>query len=163
MVNVWTFSGNLGADAELGSTPSGEKVCRFRVASKSGYGDRAKTDWVDCSYWGKRGESVAQYLKKGGKVTVSGELQLSEFQRRDGTPGAKLAVRVNDVDLPTREGGSEERQSGGHERSGSGGGYGGGTPNAGYGGGSRGGSGGSNQGGGKRLPEFDDDSDEIPF
>ena len=159
-MNVWTFSGNLGADAELSTTQSGEKVCRFRVANSTGFGDRKSSQWVDCSYWGKRGESVAQYLKKGGRVAVSGELQLVEFQRRDGTSGSKLSVRVNDLDLPIREGGSE-----GHHQSN---GYSSGTPNRGYGGGGgrdygnepKGGHGG--RGGGK--PAFDDDDgDEIPF
>lgn len=158
-MNVWTFSGRVGADAELKTTQGGTKICSFRVANDVGYKDNKVTQWVDCSLFGKQGEAVWQYIKKGGKVTVSGELKLEEFQRRDGTPGSKLAVRVNEIDLPAREGGSEgQRESGGYERSGSGGGYGGGTPNRGYGAGS----GGSNQGGGKPLPDYDLDH-EVPF
>lgn len=166
-MNVWTFSGRVGADAELRTTQSGEKFSSFRVANDIGFGDRKTTQWVDCTYWGKRGEAVNQYIRKGAKVTVSGEVKLEEFQRRDGTPGSKLSVRVNDVDLPAREGGSEgQRQSGGYERDS--GGHGGGTPNRGYGGGSqgygesepKGGAGG--RGGGK--PAFDQDlDDEVPF
>lgn len=164
-MNVWTFSGRVGADAELKTTQGGTKICSFRVANDVGYKDNKITQWVDCSLFGKQGEAVWQYIKKGGKVTVSGELKLEEFQRRDGTPGSKLAVRVNEIDLPAREGGSEgQRESGGYERSGSGGG----TPNRGYGGGSqghgdsepRGGPGG--RGGGKPMPDYDLD-DEVPF
>jgi single-strand DNA-binding protein len=154
-MNVWTFSGRVGADAELRTTQSGEKVLSFRVANDVGFGDRRTTQWVDCSYWGKRAESVSSYVRKGDKITVSGELKLEEFQRRDGTPGSKLAVRVNDLDLAARS-----------ESGGGGGGYGGGG-GGGYGNdrdtGSRGGSGGGgNRGGGK--PAFDQDlDDEIPF
>ena len=154
-MNVWTFSGRVGADAELRTTQSGEKVLQFRVANDIGFGDRKTTQWVDCSYWGKRGEAVSSYVRKGDKITVSGEVKLEEFQRRDGTPGSKLAVRVNDLDLAPRHEGDGKPNSGGY-----GGGYGGG---GGYGNdrdNSRGG--GSSRGGGK--PAFDQDlDDEIPF
>lgn len=164
-MNVWTFSGRVGADAEQRTTQSGEVVVSFRVANDIGFGDRRTTQWVDCSYWGKRAAAVQQYIRKGDKITVSGELKLEEFQRRDGTPGSKLAVRVNDLDLATRQ------ESGGESRSGSqnhtpNNGYGSGYGSDGYGGGggnNRGGSGGGgNRGGGK--PQFDQDlDDEIPF
>lgn len=113
-MNVWTFSGRVGADAELRTTQSGEKVLNFRVANDIGFGDRKTTQWVDCQYWGKRGEAVSSYVRKGDKITVSGEVKLEEFQRRDGTPGSKLAVRVNDLDLAAKgeASGSEPRGGG---------------------------------------------------
>lgn len=151
-MNVWTFSGRVGADAELRTTQSGEKVLSFRVCNKVGFGDRAVDQWVDNSYWGKRAEAVADFIKKGDKITVSGELKLEEFQRKDGTPGVKLAVRVNDVDLAARS----DRESAGGDPSdkyikGGGGGqdYGASTSSA-------------KRGGGK--PAFDQDLDDtIPF
>ena len=157
-MNVWTFSGRVGADAELRTTQSGEKVLSFRVANDIGFGDRKTTQWVDCSYWGKRAEAVSSYVRKGDKITVSGELKLEEFQRRDGTPGSKLAVRVNDLDLAARSEGGGGRRLRGRRRGGGGGGYGNDRDT-----GSRGGSGGgANRGGGK--PAFDQDlDDEIPF
>lgn len=146
-INSWTFSGFVGGDAELRSTASGEKVLSFRVASEAGYGDRRKTTWTECSFWGKRGESVADYVKKGMKVTVIGEVGLEEFQRRDGTPGSKLAVRVTDLDLPPRSESSGQQAGGGGGRD-----YGSEPP--------RGGAGG--RGGGK--PAFGHDlDDEVPF
>lgn len=156
MVNVWTFSGRCGADAELRVTSSGEKVLEFRVANDIGWGDKKTTQWVSCSYWGKRGEAVASYVRKGDRLTVSGELRHEEFVRKDGTPGSKLAVRVNDLDLAARS------ESGGGQQSGGGGQYdqsigtdqrGGDRPPAG---------GGAQRGGGK--PAFDQDMDsDIPF
>jgi single-strand DNA-binding protein len=156
-MNVWTFSGRVGADAELRTTQSGEKVLSFRVANDVGFGDRKTTQWVDCSYWGKRAESVSSYVRKGDKITVSGELKLEEFQRRDGTPGSKLAVRVNDLDLAAR---SESGGGGGGRDYEAGGGGGGGRDYEAGGGGGY--AGGGNRGGGK--PAFDQDlDDEIPF
>lgn len=154
MVNVFTFSGNVGADAELRSLQSGDKVLNFRVANKVGFGDRATTQWIECSYFGKRGEAIANYVKKGDKVTVSGELKLDEFNRKDGTPGSKLSVRVNDMDLGSgpREGADHGPGAAGGRDAGShqGGGY----QNSGQRGGYQ--SGGGQRGGG---PSFD----EIPF
>lgn len=156
MVNTWCFSGRVGADATLRTTQSGEKVLGFRVANDTGFGDRKTTQWVSCSFWGKRGEAIANYVKKGDRVTVSGELQLREFQRNDGTPGAELSVRVNDMDL-----GSGPREEGDRRGSQQNGGYQGGQRTSGQPrtddwqappAGSRGGS----QGGGGK-PQFDPD------
>ena len=98
-LNVWSFTGNLGADAEQRVTPSGEPVVSFSVGVKSGFGDRATTTWTRCQMWGKRGESVAPYLKKGQLVGVSGEASLREYDKKDGSKGSSLEVRVNDLTL----------------------------------------------------------------
>ena len=98
-LNVWSFTGNLGADAEQRVTPSGEPVVSFSVGVKAGFGDRATTTWARCQMWGKRGESVAPYLKKGQLVGVSGEASLREYDKKDGSKGASLEVRVNDLTL----------------------------------------------------------------
>ncbi len=147
-MNSWSFSGRVGADAELRTTQSGEKVLSFRVANDVGWGDRKKTQWVDVSYWGKRAEAIAQYVTKGMKLGVVGEVTLEEFQRRDGTPGSKLAVKANDIDLGDKADGGSSGSSGG-----------------GYGGGGGGGGGGSSRGGsGGGKPAFDQDLDDtIPF
>lgn len=99
-MNVFTFTGNLGRDAEVRHTQSGTTVCSFSVAVKSGYGDREKTSWIRCNLWGKRAESgLPQYLTKGQQVAVSGELTVSEYEAQDGTKRTNVEVRVNDVSL----------------------------------------------------------------
>lgn len=98
-MNVWTFTGRAGADSELRSTQSGEKVLNFRVANDVGYGENKTTQWVDCALWGKRGESLAPHIKKGTMLVLAGEVTLRQFEKRDGTHGASLSVRVTDVDL----------------------------------------------------------------
>ena len=153
-MNVWTFTGRLGADGELRTTQSGEKVLGFRVANDVGFGDRKTTQWVDCSIWGRRAEALAPHLTKGKAVVVSGEVTIREYEKRDGTRGAGLSVRVNEIDFT---GGGREGEGGG-----GGGGYGGGG--GGYesrGGG--GGYGGGGRSGGGAPPKHDDLDDEIPF
>lgn len=157
-MNVWTFTGRLGADGELRTTQSGEKVLGFRVANDVGFGDRKTTQWVDCSIWGRRAEALAPHLTKGKAVVVSGEVTIREYEKRDGTRGAGLSVRVNEIDFT---GGGREGEGGG---GGGGGGYGGGG--GGYGGGgyeSRGGGGGGGGRSGGAPPKHDDLDDEIPF
>ncbi|MCW2243206.1 single-stranded DNA-binding protein [Azospirillum canadense] len=167
-MNVWTFTGRLGADGELRSTQSGEKVLGFRVANDVGFGERKTTQWVDCSIWGRRAEALAPHLTKGKQVVVSGEVTIREYEKRDGTRGAGLSVRVNEIDFT---GGPREGEGGGggyggggggyESRGGGGGGYGGGA--GGGGGGYGGGGGGGGRSGGGAPPRHDDLDDEIPF
>ena len=98
-MNSWSFTGNLGNDAESRFTPSGDAVVSFSVGVKSGFGDKATTTWARCQMWGKRGESVAPYLTKGQLVGVTGELTLREYDKKDGAKGYSLEVRVNDLTL----------------------------------------------------------------
>jgi single-strand DNA-binding protein len=98
-MNNWNFTGNIGKDAETRFIQSGEAVVQFSVGVKSGYGDKATTTWARCTMWGKRGESVAQYLTKGSLVGISGEVTLREFTNKEGNKQTTLEVRVNDLTL----------------------------------------------------------------
>lgn len=102
-MNVFTFSGNLGKDAEVRHLQSGTAVCSFSVAVRSGYGDNEKTTWVRCALFGKRAEGgLVQYLKKGVQVVVSGELSLNEYQTGSGESRSSIDVRVSEIDLMSR-------------------------------------------------------------
>jgi single-strand DNA-binding protein len=107
-MNVFTFTGNLGRDAEQRFTPSGDSVVTFSVPAKSGFGDKAITSWIKCALWGKRGDSVLPYLKKGQLVGVSGEFQCREYQDKDGQQRYSNEVRVNDVNLLGKRSESED-------------------------------------------------------
>ena len=99
-MNVFTFSGRIGRDAETGSTQGGTAVCNFPVAVESGYGDNKKTTWVRCALWGKRAEGgLPQYLTKGAQVVVSGELSTREYEKNGGGNGFSVEIRVNDLTL----------------------------------------------------------------
>jgi len=101
-MNIFTFSGNLGQDAETRFTPDGKPVVTFSVASTAGYGDKQKTTWIRCNAWGERYQKIAGYLLKGKKVTVSGEFSQREWQDQQGVTKYSCEVRVNDIDLPPR-------------------------------------------------------------
>lgn len=73
MKNI-TIAGTVGKDAEQRRTQSGDAVLGWSVAVDDGYGEKKSTIWFDCSLWGKRGDTLSQFIKKGTKVAVSGEL-----------------------------------------------------------------------------------------
>jgi single-strand DNA-binding protein len=95
--------GNLGRDAELRYTPSGNPVLRFSVACSTiqGSGDARQehTDWYNVSLFGKRGEAIVQYLTKGSRVAVVGRLQHRSYTRQDGTVGCALDVTASEIDF----------------------------------------------------------------
>ena len=100
-MNIWTFTGSLGKNAETAASKAGKAYCTFSVAVNSGYGDNQKTTWVDCFFSGKRAEgNLPQYLLKGQKVAISGELTLERWTSGStGEKGSTLKVYVNTIDL----------------------------------------------------------------
>lgn len=108
-MNVFTFTGNLGRDAEQRFVTNGSSIVTFSVPVKSGFGDKAVTSWIKCNLWGKRGESVLPYLKKGQLVGVSGEFESREYQDKEGATKVSNEVRVSEVQLlGERKGGSQQ-------------------------------------------------------
>jgi single-strand DNA-binding protein len=102
------FTGNLGRDAERRDA-NGNPVINMVVAVKTGYGDNEQTLWMDCAIWGKRAEGqLIDYLKKGQRVSVSGELGSREYDK-DGQTRTALTIRVGHIGL---EGKSEAQQQG---------------------------------------------------
>jgi single-strand DNA-binding protein len=99
MKNV-TIAGRLTRDAE-NRTAGSDNVTGFSVAVDDRQGKEKSTLFFDCNLWGKRGESLSQYLTKGSSVTVSGDLSTREHNGK-----TYLTVRVADVTL---QGGKPER------------------------------------------------------
>lgn len=93
MKNV-TIAGRIGRSAELRRTQGGDPVASFSVAVDDRSGKEKATMWFDCSVWGKRAESLSQYLTKGTAVCVSGDLGTREHNGK-----TYLTVRVNDVTM----------------------------------------------------------------
>ena len=101
-MNVFTFSGNLGKDCEVRYTTGGDPVASFSVAVRAGYGKNESTSWINCTYWGKRGEAVAPYLKKGSMVIVTGEFSMRQWTDKQGQERQDPTVNVRDLTLGSR-------------------------------------------------------------
>ena len=109
------ITGNLTRDPELRTTPSGTSVCSFSVAVNRTYRDasgeqKESVSFLDCSAWGKLGEMISQYAKKGSSVLVSGRLDQRSWD--DKTTGQKrsrveiIAEDFNFLGSGNREGNS---------------------------------------------------------
>ena len=106
-MNRITIIGNLTADPEMRTTPNGKTVTNFTVAV-SRKGDKDKTDFFRCAAWGKTGEVCGQYLSKGKKVCVVGEVSARAYTDKQGEAKASLEVFVTEVEFLSPR--SEERE-----------------------------------------------------
>jgi len=167
-VNKVILIGNLGRDPEVRSFQNGGKVCNLRIATSENWKDkntgerREKTEWHSVAIFQEGLVRIAeQYLRKGSKVYIEGQLQTRKWQDQSGQDKYSTEVVLQGYGgtltmLDGRDGGGvgapsgggsgyDNRQDGGYDS-----GY-----DSGY-------SGGPAQGGGTSAPSRDVD-DEIPF
>ncbi len=159
-VNKVILVGNLGADPEVRRLNSGDPVVNMRVATSESWRDKAsgerreKTEWHNVVIFNENLAKVAeQYLKKGSKVYIEGQLQTRSWEDQSGQKKYMTEVVLQRFRgelqmLDSRDGG------GGGSRQGSGSDFGQSGPGG-------GGSGGGSQGGGGDFSR--DLDDEIPF
>jgi len=100
--------GNLTRDPELRTTPSGQSVASFAVATNrswvDGSGERKEAaEYHEIVAWGKLGELANQYLSKGRKVMVVGRLQTQSWEK-DGVKRQRTEFIANDVNFLDRPG-----------------------------------------------------------
>ena len=107
-MNVFTCTTRLYKDAEQRFTPGGDSIVSFRGAVDAGFGQNKTTSWIKFNLWGKRGESLTQYLKDKTQVCVSGELANREYTDKDGQKRYSLEVRVNDLTLLGKKDGQQQ-------------------------------------------------------
>ena len=169
-VNKVIIVGNLGRDPEVRTFQNGGKVCNLRIATSENWKDRntgerkERTEWHSVAIFSEPLARIAeQYLKKGSKVYIEGQLETRKWQDQSGQDRytTEVVLRPYRGELTLLDG----RDGGG------GGGYGGGSSSGGgdyggdYGGGYGGDYGGGSSGGGggpARAPARDID-DELPF
>lgn len=163
-VNKVILIGNLGQDPEVRTFGNGGKVCNLRIATSETWrdknsGDRKeRTEWHSVAIYSEPLVRVAeQYLRKGAKVYIEGQLETRKWQDQSGTDRytTEVVLRPFRSELTMLDG----RGEGGGAASG--GGYGGGEERRGGGGDERRGGGG--YGGGESRGPVGQMDDEIPF
>lgn len=98
-MNVYSITGRLARDCML-YPPGGAPICKFSVAVDYGFGANKGTNWINCVLFGKRAEgSLPQYLTKGAQVAITGELQLKEYDDRDGNKRMSAELIIDKLDL----------------------------------------------------------------
>lgn len=161
-VNKVILVGNLGRDPEVRSFPNGGKVCNLRIATSENWKDRntgerkERTEWHSVAIFSEPLARIAeQYLRKGSKVYIEGQLETRKWQDQSGADRytTEIVLRPYRGELTLLDG----RDGGGN--GGGGGGYqGGGGYDGGYDNGPS-----DNYGGGNQSSSSRDFDDEIPF
>lgn len=98
-MNVITIAGIVGKDAEMRYMNDGTAIAGFSLADSQG---KDKTVWWNCNLFGKRAEALGQYILKGTKVTVSGQVTEESWTDKNGQERKTMKVRVNDVALQSK-------------------------------------------------------------
>jgi len=96
-MNVVMAVGNLGKDCDLKYGQNGKPVLSFSVAATTGFGDFEHTEWFNCVMFGERTEKVAQFLKKGQMVGITGQLQTRSWEDNEGKKHYRTEIVANEM------------------------------------------------------------------
>jgi len=151
MINKVILVGRLGKDPEIRSTPGGNTVAKFTVATDEKFTDRSgekqeRTEWHNIAAWGKLGEICGQYLRKGKLVYIEGSIRTESWDDKEsGQKKYRTEIVANTMKMLDRRG-DEGGGGGGHES----GGYGKSQSQS--------------RGGGRTAPaDMIEDDEEVPF
>jgi len=137
-VNKVILIGNLGRDPEVRTVQNGGKVVNLRIATSENWKDRntgerrERTEWHSVAIFSEPLARVAeQYLKKGSKVYIEGQLETRKWQDQSGADrySTEVVLRPYRSELTMLDGRGEGGGGGGNyqeDRGGSGPSYGGG-------------------------------------
>lgn len=104
-VNKAIILGNVGKDPEVRYMPSGEGVANFTVATSEKWKDKQsgeqqeRTEWHRCVAFGKLAEIIGQYVRKGSKVYVEGQIQTRKWQGQDGQDRYTTEIKVRELQM----------------------------------------------------------------
>lgn len=101
-MNTLTIVGRLGRDAELVFGKDGKPIAKFSVAVDYGRDENKKTSWVNVVCFGQLAENVCQSIGKGSRVIVSGRLDISDYETKDGEKKKRTELVADAVGLELR-------------------------------------------------------------
>lgn len=111
------LAGNVTRDPEMRATPSGAQACNFTVAVnrvfRGGDGNQQEqTSFIDCVAWGRMGETISQYVKKGSGIIVSGRIEQRSWEdKTSGQRRSRTEIIVDDFSFVGSEGGGSRGAS----------------------------------------------------
>ena len=106
-INRVVISGNITRDPDLRRTQQGMAILTIGVAVNDRKKNPQTNEWedrvnfVDCTVFGKRAESLSERLSKGMKVAIEGKLRYSQWER-EGQKRSKLEVAVDEIEFMSR-------------------------------------------------------------
>ena len=126
-LNKVTLIGNLGSDPEVRSTPGGNRVAQFSLATSRTWNDQSgnkqeKTEWHRCVVWNTKGSQLAdiveRYVKKGDKIYVEGRIEYRQWTDKDGQTRYSTEINVRELILlgGRRDAGESDAEGGSYQR-----------------------------------------------
>lgn len=106
-INRVVLTGRLVREPEIRRTANGMAILNFGIAVNDRRKNHQSGEWedyanfIDCTMFGTRAESVSRFLTKGTKVGIEGKLHYSSWTAKDGGKRSKLDVTVDDLELLT--------------------------------------------------------------
>src|SRR5690625_4278682 len=114
MINNWTGVGRLTRDPELRYTQNGKAVANFTIAVnrpfKNAQGEQ-EADFINCNAWGKQAENLANYMKKGSQIGVTGRINTRSYENQEGKRGYVTEVVADQVAFLEPKGQTNNQQS----------------------------------------------------
>ena len=101
-LNKALLIGNLGSDPEIRTTTDGTKVAGLSVATNRNWTDRdgqaqERTEWHRVVAWANLAEIAEQYLSRGDRVYIEGEIQYRSYEHRDGQTRYVTEIRAREL------------------------------------------------------------------
>lgn len=106
MINKVTLIGNVGADPSIRCFENGNEVAKFRLVTTERYKDkegnaRELNEWHNIEAWGKPAQIIDQYVRKGDRLYIEGQLHYEEYQDKSGQTRYQTIIRLRELKLLT--------------------------------------------------------------
>lgn len=96
--------GNLTRDPELSTVGANNaSVCKFGLAVNRRVGGNQETDFYNITAWRALGENCAKFIKKGSKVAVIGDIQIRNYEDKEGNKRTSVDVNATEVEFLNRK------------------------------------------------------------
>lgn len=115
-LNKATLIGNLTRDPESKTTPNGQNVCTFGVATNLVWTDtngekQTRVEFHNIVAWRKLAEICGQYLKKGSKIYIEGRLQTRDWEGQDGVKRYRTEIVADNMIMLDSKGGGAKNST----------------------------------------------------
>lgn len=123
-LNKCMFIGRLGNDPDCRYMPNGNAVASFSIACGEKWKDQQgqvqeRTEWVNCTVFGKLAEISGEYLRKGSKVFIEGKMKTEKYTDNNGVEKYStkiIAQNMQMLDSKPQDGGQQQGQQSAQQR-----------------------------------------------
>ena len=111
-MNKFIVNGNLTKDADLRYTQNDKAYSKFCIANNEGFGENKKTNFFNCTLWGKSAENLNRFLTKGQKVLITGKIELGKDKEKEGIERTTVDINVDSFGGVELTGNKVQQESG---------------------------------------------------